>query len=90
MHDGCPSSQKFLVVYISFYCSIDQVYFHFDRLKKERQKLAEAHQELKARREKGEGGLTIQGLMVVQIQRSLLWRDAFIIQVPAPNPTANA
>ncbi len=56
-----------------------QVYFHFDSPQKEWEKLAEARQELKARREKGEKGLTIQGLMVVQIQRPYLWRDPFII-----------
>ncbi len=67
-----------------------QVYFHFDHPKIEREKLAEARQELKARLEKGERGLTIQGLMVVQIQRPYLWRDPFIIHVPAPNPTANS
>ncbi len=30
-----------------------QVYFYFDRTKKEREKLAEARKEIKARREKG-------------------------------------
>ncbi len=40
---------------------------HFDRLKSETKKLAEAHQELKARREKGVRGLTIQGLIMVHI-----------------------
>ncbi len=49
-----------------------QVYFHFDSPQKGRGKLAEARQELKARREKGAKGLTIQGLMVVQIQRPYL------------------
>ncbi len=67
-----------------------QVYFHFDRPKKEREKLADSRQELKARREKGERGLIIQGLMVVKIQRPYLWRDSLIIHVPAPSPTANA
>ncbi len=67
-----------------------QVYFYFVRTKKEREKLEEVRQELKARREKGGRGLTIQGLMVVQIQRPYLWRDPFIIQVPAPNPTTNS
>ncbi len=62
-----------------------QVYFRFDCTEKEREKLAEARQELKARREKGERGLIIQGLMVVEIQR-----DPLIILVPAPSPTANA
>ncbi len=67
-----------------------QAYFHFDRPKKEREKLVEARQELKAHRKKGERGLTIPGLMVVQIQRPYLWRDPPITHVPAPNPTANA
>ncbi len=68
----------------SFY---HQVYFRFDCTKKEREKLAEARQELKARREKGERGLIIQGLVVVEIQRPYLWRDPLIIHAPAPPPT---
>ncbi len=71
-------------------CNLFPSLFSFRLPQKERGKLAEARQELKALREKGEKGLTIQGLMVVQIQRPYLWCDPFIIQVPAPNPTANA
>ncbi len=68
-----------------------QAYFNFDRPEKENEKLAEACQELKAHREKkGERGLTIPGLMVVQIQRPYLWRDPPNTHVPAPNPTAHA
>ncbi len=66
-----------------------QVYFHFDRPIKEREKLAEACQELNARREKGERGLTIQGHVVVKIQLLYQWHDNSLSmsQPPTPPPT---
>ncbi len=55
--------------------SHSSIYFHVDRSLKERQKLAEARLELKARMAKGERGLTIQDLKVVKAQRPYLWHD---------------
>ncbi len=45
------------------------IYFHVDRPLKERQELAEARLELKARIAKGERGLTVQDLKVMKAQR---------------------
>ncbi len=66
-----------------------QVCFHFDRPKKEKEKLAEVRPELKARREKGERGLVIQGLMVVKIQRPTCGatHSLSMSQPPAQPPT---
>ncbi len=61
-----------------------KVYFYFGRTKKEREKLAKARHELKARREKGERELIIQCLIVVQIRRTYLWRDPF-----SPSPQSH-
>ncbi len=62
------------------------IYFHVDRPLKERQKLAEARLELKARIAKGERGLTIQDLKVVKTQRPNLWHDPLVIHVPPSIP----
>ncbi len=62
------------------------IYFHVDRPLKERQKLAEARLELKARIAKGERGLTIQDLKVVKTQRPYLWHDPLVIHVPPSIP----
>ncbi len=48
------------------------IYFHVNRPLKERQQLAEARLELKARIAKGERGLTIQDLKVVKTQQPYL------------------
>ncbi len=57
------------------------IYLSVDRPLKERQKLAEARLELKARIAKGERGLTIQVLKVVKTQRPYLWHDPSVIHV---------
>ncbi len=44
-----------------------RIHIHFDRPGRRREKLAEALQELKVRREKRETELTIHGLAVVQV-----------------------
>ncbi len=62
------------------------IYSHVDRPLKERQKLAEARLELKARIAKGERGLTIQDLKVVKTQRPYLCHDPLVIHVPPSIP----
>ncbi len=61
-------------------------YFHVDRPLKERQKLAEARLELKARIAKGERGLILQDLKVAKTERPYLWHEPLVIYVPLSIP----
>ncbi len=56
---------------------------------KERQKLATACQEMKARIAKGERRLTIQDLKVVKTQRPYLWHDPLVIHIPPSIPVGD-
>ncbi len=62
------------------------IYLHVDRPLIERQKLAEARLDLKARTAKGERELTIQDLKVVKTQLPYLLHGPLVIQVPPSKP----
>ncbi len=62
------------------------IYFHVDRLLKERQKLTGARLELQARIAIRERGLTILDLTLMKTQRPYLWHGPLVFHVPPSIP----